>query len=235
MSANPLLQVGLDLSEEILSTRLEVGIHDLREDWNQVAYFYLRQSHQALEAVSIILPRGLVTPSEVLVRYLFELAVRLKFMEESPEDRVPDFLSHSQLADPADDEFNRRIHALHEQGDYAAASRLMLPHRPWGNLKEMCEEVGLLDDYETVYRLSSEHAHGGGHGMAQDSLVAVGLDRIPDWEPSGVLHTAITYYALIVNINLKVFPYLASKFCISPDWERRMGKFGGDIRSMMRL
>ena len=102
MPANPLLQTGLDLSKEILDVDIEASSHDLKEDWNRVTFFYFRQARQALKAVSIILPYGLDTPSEILVRHLFELAVRLKFMEASPEDRVPDFLRHSRLADPAD-------------------------------------------------------------------------------------------------------------------------------------
>ena len=234
MPDNPLLQAGLDLSEEILNVNLEVGIDDLKEDWNQVAFFYLRQAHQALKAVSVILPHGLVAPSEVLVRYLFELAVRLRFMEASPEDRVPDFLSHSHLADPADNDIDHQIRALHEQGNYVAASELMLPRRPWGNLRAMCEELELLDHYETVYRLSSEHAHGGGHGMALDSLVAYGLDRVPNWEPPGILHTAITYYVWIVDINLRAFPYLASGFSLDADWKDRLKVFEGCIESMLR-
>ena len=234
MPANPLLQTGLALSEEILNVYLEVGIDDLKEDWNQVAFFYLRQAHQALKAVNIILPHGLVTPSEVLVRYLFELAVRLRFMEASPEDRVPDFLRHSHLADPTDVDLNHQIRDLHEKGNYVAASELMLPRRAWGNLRAMCKELKLLDHYETVYRLSSEHSHGGSHGMALDSLVAYGLGRVPDWEPSGVLHTAITYYAWVVDINLRVFPYLASSFPLPADWKDRMKAFASDIESMLQ-
>ena len=233
MLANPLLQTGLDLSKEILDVDIEASIHDLKEDWNRVTFFYFRQARQALKAVSIILPYGLDTPSEILVRHLFELAVRLKFMEASPEDRVPDFLRHSRLADPADSDLNHQIHALHEQGDYVAASELMLPRRPWGNLQGMCEELELLDHYATVYRLSSEHAHGGGHGMALDSFVAYGLGQVPDWQAPGILHTAITYYAWVVEITLRAFPHLASGFSLSADWKDRQEAFADSIKSML--
>ena len=173
MLANPLLQVGLDLSNEILDVRPEVDISDLKQDWNRISFFYLRTSRQALKAVNIILPHGLVAPSEVLVRHLFELAVRLRFIEASPEDRIPEFLRHSNLANPTDSDINHQIQALQEQGNYAAASELMLPRRPWGDLRKMCEELELSDHYETVYRLSSEHAHGGDHGMALDLLETI--------------------------------------------------------------
>lgn len=233
MPANPLLQTGLDLSEEILDVYIEVGIDDLKEDWNQVAYFYLRQAHQALRAVNIILPYGLVTPSKVLVRYLFELAVRLRFMEASPKDRVPDFLSHSRLTDSANIDLNHKIQDLHEQGDYADATKLMVPGQGWGKLNEMCEELELLDHYWTVYRISSEQAHGGGHRMALDSLIVYGLEQLPHWEPPGVLHTAITYYIWVVNINLKLFPSLASKFSFDADWQDRLKAFTDNIQSML--
>ena len=233
MSANPLLQTGLDLSEEILNAHIDVGIDDLKEDWNQVAFFYLLQARQALKAVSISLPYGLVAPSKVLVRYLFELAVRLRFMEASPEDRVPDFLSHSRLTDPADSDLNHQVRDLHEQGNYGAAVELMIPGRPWRELKAMCKELQLLDHYGTVYRVTSEHAHGGGHRMDLDSLVAYGLDQVPHWEPAGVLHTAITYYTWVVSINLKVFPFLESRFPLNTDWQDRLQAFAGEIKSML--
>ena len=118
MLDNPLLQVGLELSKEILDIHPEVDISDLQQDWNQIAFFYLRTSRQALEAVNIILPYGLVAPSEVLVRHSFELAVRLRYMEASPEDRVPAFLRHSRLADPTDRDINRQI------SGYARAAEL---------------------------------------------------------------------------------------------------------------
>ena len=234
MLANPLLQVGLDLSNEILDVRPEVDISDLKQDWNRISFFYLRTSRQALKAVNIILPHGLVAPSEVLVRHLFELAVRLRFIEASPEDRIPEFLRHSNLANPTDSDINHQIEALQEQGNYAAASELMLPRRPWGDLRKMCEELELSDHYETVYRLSSEHAHGGGHGMALDLLVAYGLGRVPDWELPGILHTAITYYAWIIDVNLTVFPHLTSAFSLNADWKDRMRAFEGDIESALR-
>ena len=234
MLANPLLQVGLDLCKEILDIHPEVDIGDLKQHWNRVSFFYLRTSRQALEAVNIILPHGLVAPSEVLVRHMFELAVRLRYMEASPEDRVPQFLSHSNLADPTDSDINHQIQALQEQRNYAAASELMLLRRPWGNLRKMCEELELSDHYETVYRVSSEHAHGGGHGMALNLLDAYGLGRVPDWELPGILCTAITYHAWIIDVNLTAFPHLASAFSLNADWKDRMRAFEGDIESALR-
>ena len=233
MTANSLLQTGLDLSNEILDAYIEVSRDDLEEGLNQVAFFYFRQANRALRAVNIILPHGLVPPSEILVRHLFELGVRLRFMEASPADRVPDFLSHSHRTDPADSDINDQIRDLHEQGNYAAASELMLPRKPWRNMKEMCKELKLLDYYETVYRSSSELAHGGGHGMAQDYLVAYGLDRVPDWVPPGILHTGITCYTWVVDINLKAFPHRASGFSLdAADWQGRMRAFADSVKSM---
>ena len=217
MPANPLLQIALDLTEKILGVQYEVDFDDLDEGWSQVAIFYLKRSHETLKAVSIILSHGLVIPSEVLVRHLFELAVRLRFMEASPADRVPAFLRHSGLVDLGESDLNQ----------------LMLPKRPWGNLHCMCKELGLLDHYDTVYRLSSENAHGGGHGMAQDLLVASGQEQIPDWQSPGILHTALVYHVWVVEINLKVFPGLASSFPLNADWKDRMKVLAEDIQSLL--
>ena len=232
MPANSLLQTGLDLSEEILDVNIEVSIHDLKEDWNQVAFFYLCQARQSLRAVNMLLPDGLVTPSKVLARHLFELAVRLRYMEACPEDRVPKFLSHSHLADLADVDLNHKIRDLHEQGNYVDAVSLAVSGKPWGDLKAMCKELKLLDDYGTMYRLSSEHAHGGGNRMLTDLSVAYGLAQVPLWEPPGVLYTAITYYTWVFNVNLNLFSCLASGFPLNADWQGRLQAFAGGIKSM---
>ena len=231
MPTNPLLQTGLDLSEEILDAYIEVDSADLKEDWNQVAFFYLRQARQSLRAVNMLLPDGLVTPSVVMVRYLFELAVRLRYMEASPEDRVPDFLSHSQPTDPADSGINDQIRDQLEHGNYEDAMKAMIPRRPWGNLKGMCEELELVDHYETVYRISSERTHGGVIRMAQDHLVALGRCQVPDWEAPGILYTAITCYKWVFNVNLKVFPSLASRCSLNADWQDRLQAFACGIKS----
>ena len=96
----------------------------------------------------------------------------------------------------------------------------MLPRRPWGDLRKMCEELELSDHYETVYRLSSEHAHGGGHGMALNLLVAYGLAEYPTGNcTAGILYTAIAYHAWIIDVNLTAFPHLASAFSLNADWK----------------
>ncbi len=232
MHANPLLQTGLDLSEEILDAYIEVDIADLKEEWNQVAFFYLRRARQSLRAVNMLLPDGLGTPSVVLVRYLFELAVRLRYMDATPEDRVPDFLSHSQPTDPADSGINDQIRDQIEHGNYEDAMKAMIPGRPWGNLKGMCEELELLEHYWTVYRASSELTHGGGHGMAQDHSVALGAVQVSDWKAPGILYTAIIYYKWVFNVNLNLFPSLASRFSLNADWQDRLEAFQNSVKSM---
>ena len=101
-------------------------------------------------------------------------------------------------------------------------------------MRKMCEELDLLGHYGTVYRLSSEHAHGGGHGMALNLSVAYGVGQRPDWELPGILYTATTYYAWIVGVNLTVFPHLTSAYSMFADWKERMAAFEGDIGSALR-
>ena len=121
MRDNSLFQEALDLTYDIFSVNIGVKRDDaLKDGWNKVAYFYLVQSCRTLGAVHLILGKfgkDMLHPADILVRSLFEFAMGLAYMEANLE-QVSDFLEH-------------------HSGSY--------PTQPWGNLKEICEELGLLD------------------------------------------------------------------------------------------
>ena len=115
---------------------------------------------------------------------------------DSP-DKVPDFLEH----------------------------HVKSPRQPFGELKQMSKEVGLLDHYCTVYELTSQHAHGGAQGLPLEFLRLLDYEGIPDWEPAKTLATGIYYYDLVLSTNITVFPDLESQFAdFQPgtEWHKRL-------------
>ena len=235
MAISSLLRDALDLTEDALDFHVEVPVHELSPDWNKVAIFHLLQAHDTLNAVSLTINSGLVTSSRVLVRHLFELAVRLRFMEACPEERVPCYMEYSRLNCAGDGNVDRKIRTLHEQGDYVGAMELMVPDRPWGNLKNMCTELGLLEAYGTAYRLMSHSAHGGGHRLWQELTLYTGQEEPPVWELPGILYTALTCYIWVIEINRNTFP--KSELEVSPvfakAWQARLEALRSDMRSCM--
>ena len=143
MTSNPLLKRTLELTQEILDARIEVGFDDVEEALNQVAHFHLLRAHDALRAVSLILPAGLVTPSRVLVRHLFELEVGLRFIAAKPEDRVTEYLDHRGFPSAGDSDLNQHIHDLLEQGNHVAATELMISKWPWEHMKTHVRRIRL--------------------------------------------------------------------------------------------
>ena len=88
------MQATLDLVDDILGVPIEPTDDISVDDWKNVALFYLFLSHETLRAIRLISADGMDNPSKVLVRHLFELAVRLKYMETNPESLVPSFLEY---------------------------------------------------------------------------------------------------------------------------------------------
>ena len=198
MNDKSLLQEALGLTHAIFSVNIGATVN-LANHWHTVAYFHLYQSCKSLGAIYLILARlgkEVMNPADILVRHMFELAVRLKYLEAHP-DKVPDFLEH----------------------------HVKSPRQPFGKLKQMSKEVGLLDHYCTVYELTSQHAHGGAQGLPLAFLRLLGYEGIRDWEPAKILATGIYYYDLVLSTNITVFPDLESQFAdFQPgtEWHKRL-------------
>ena len=186
-------------------------------------------------AVYLILDKkDVLNPAYILVRHMFELGVRLRYLEAHP-NKVYDFLKHSGVIVEEGRAPSSQIEELLEQEDYATASELMnLPKQAWEDFKRMCEELSMSDLHKTVYRITSERSHGGLFGMPQEFLRLLGYEEIPDWEPANVLMSALDCYGMVVNINIKVFPDLGSNFAnfqLGKDWHNRLDALWNDIKA----
>ena len=209
MSNGPLLQEALDLTYDIVDVGFEINRDDvLKEEWTLVAFLYLIQSRKYLLALHHIVREfgvEMMPPAKVLVRALFERRVRLQYMNGHP-DTVTDFVKH---------------HSGNES-----------PHRPWRNLAALCKDLGLQDHYDTVYRITSEEAHGGVRGMPQEFRRLLDYEQIADWDQATPVATGLADYLSIININVLVFPDLASNFDsfqTGSDWHKRFKALFNDM------
>ena len=216
-----MLQKAFDLADEVLSVRIGIENCDLAEDWHQIVAFHLQRSQQAISAIRLVLGKGLYGPAVVLRRHLFELAVNIKYLHQDPETRVPIYLEHYRVMTSLDevDEIDQELQRLREQEDHVGISKLLIPGRSWETLKGMCDALGCLDDYFTMYRGASELAHGGGHGVGLEMLELLGKQQRPDYELPGVLLSALIHYGWVIDTSCKVFPYLTASFQLGASWD----------------
>lgn len=216
-----MLQKALDLVGDYLSVEIAIEKRDLLDEWPQVTLFHLLRSREALASIRVVSEHNLYGSAIVLHRYIFELAVNVKYISNDVENRLAEYLKHSRI--PSDiaevEEIDERLRNFQEQEDHSAITELLLPGRSWKNLKDMCEEIGCLDDYFTMYRSASELAHGGGHGIGAEILNLLGEKSRPSYEFPGILLGATLYYGWVVQISCRVFPYLEEAFQqMRPDW-----------------
>ena len=207
MNDQPLLEEALDLSFRLLEVDIELKRTDVtKEDWTTIAFFQLVQSRKILLAIYRIIGRtedNMMPPADVLVRTLFEIKVRLKYMQANP-DKVSEFSEH---------------HIKH-------------PTRPWRQLKDLCESLGLQRHYDTLYRETSQEAHGGISYMKQEILRLLGHEQIADWNYAKTVATALAEYVDVININLRLFPDLQPNFdeiLLRYDWSNRFDSLWCDI------
>ena len=172
----PLTSEALGLAEEAFVVPIHAKErHVLKDEWSRVAYFHLIQSWRTLGAIHLLVGKGIVDPSGILLRHLFELAVTVRYLDACRK-QVAEFVNY-----------------------YSDS----LPKRAWRRTSEMCETLGLLSHYEEMYRLLSERAHGGVLGMGQEYLRLLGHEKMPDWEPAAVLASAAMYYEWVVRVTLE--------------------------------
>ncbi|MCE2463309.1 MAG: hypothetical protein J4F46_05265 [Dehalococcoidia bacterium] len=220
-----MLQKALDLTDRVLSVRdtLTLNDSDLADEWHRVALLHLDRSFVALEAVRLVSANGLLEPALVLTRHLFELAVNVRYLANDPMVMVPLYLKHSKipLTPEERDKTAQELEYLWkkwEEGDYAGVSKSLLPNKPWKPLKEMCKDLNCLNHYWTMYRASSEVAHGGAYEIDSTMLELIGYQQRPDWELPKDLLSALTYFGWVAEISRKVFPSLESRIQISSAW-----------------
>ena len=217
-----MLQKALDIAGEILAPNPGVKPDDLRNDWHQVVLFHVVRSRQALAGVRCLATEQLYSPAVVLSRHLFELGVNLRYLKNDPLTRVPKYLRHYRVPVGAQgrEEKDQTLRSLREQEDHVGISKLLVAGGSWVSLKEMCDELGCLDQYETMYRGASELAHGGALGLGQEMVALVTGQPRPEHEIPPILLTALIYHHWVVEVCCEVFPYLdmARDFRFDPSW-----------------
>ena len=215
-----MLQKAFDLIDEVLSVPIIINDGDLVEDCPQVVLLHLLRSQQALHAVRLVLADGLYGPAVVLSRHLFELAVNIRYLEKDAKIRVPLYLKHSSVSSTLEEavEIDQELQPLKAEEDHGAISELLIPGRSWRPMAAMCEELGCLDHYRTMYRSASELAHGGAHRMAKEIMELSGRQQRPNYELPSVLLTALIYYGWVVEISCKIFPHLKGSFQFDATW-----------------
>ena len=213
-----------DLTDEVLRVPVVSFVGDFKRDWDRIAFLHLLRAHQSLGAIRMTLAENWYAPSVVLVRYLFELAINLMYLDKDMDNRVPKYLEHSRAALNLEhvEDVESQLDELWEKGDHAGVAKLLLPSTAWKPLKQMCEDMGLLDHYYTMYRLASEAAHGGAHGMATELSEHKDIEQRPQWEVPGALVTALTYYRWVVEVTCKALPDLAANYQFGATWGDRI-------------
>ena len=162
-----MLQKALNIAEQVLDTHLDVNFTDFGNDWHQVALLHLVRSRQTLAGIRFLAAEQFYSPTEVLCRHLFELAVNIRYLNIDPVSRVPVYLEHYRVRASSEkrDETDAKLQSLREQEDHVEISKLLIPGKSWVTLEYMCGELGWLGQYKTIYRGSSEMAHGGARAI----------------------------------------------------------------------
>ncbi|MDE2939145.1 MAG: DUF5677 domain-containing protein [Chloroflexota bacterium] len=230
-SSNDLLARSFSLADTLMGNRVGIQEKDLGEQWPTVVVFHLLRIRQATLAIRIILEEDLCGPAIVLCRYTFELAVNLRYLQLNVDERLPKYLEHSGIMESVEkySDIKQRAELFSEQEDYVGLSKLLIPDRSWKNLRSMCEEIGCLDLYFTMYRGSSELAHSGAHGMGTEILELMGRQPMPDYEPPGIIVSALVYYCWVVEISCETLPYLSRDIGVNDDWVREFNLLQSDI------
>ena len=229
-----MLQKAFDLTDEVLRVSIGADSTDLEEDWAKVVFLHLLRSRDALYAIRLVVATGLRGPSMVLHRYIFELAVNLMFLQNDIENRVPLYLKHSGFPSTPDEiaEIDDKLDSLRQDKDYSGIMELLTPRwrrRPWKPLKEMCEELKMIQDYDALYTSTSEVAHGGANAMPLEILQFWGYNLEGEHIVAGTLIGSLLLYIRVVRISLEVFPDLRPNFEVNNAWHESFARLQQEI------
>ena len=225
---HPLWQEALDLAYDICSVKIIVDKHAVPEEsWKEVAFSHLARSHQALKAIYLLStqpPEQMQHPVIILVRSLFELSMDLEYMYKNPKE-VPNFLANGR---PEENDASKQLLQDASEGkdsDPRVYELLPVPKGRWKTLWDICKALRQLNQYYTFYRVASQEVHGGAYGTRRFLSTLGGDEEMPDRVLANVLYSALVCYVNIVNINLKVFPFLNPQFAnfqSGTDWFNRL-------------
>ncbi len=225
----------LAFADEILSVDVPVSEADLKDPWHSVVIFHLRRAFDGLEAIRLVTANHLHEPAVVLTRYLFELAVTVRYLAKNPKERVPSYLEYYgalQIAEDQDEALER-AKVYWEQQDFVGASKELLPGKSWKSCWAMCKEIGCLDHFYTMYRATSEVAHSGAHQMSSTMLELMGIQTMKPFNIPVTLFTAIDYFRWVAVTSAQVFPNLGVELPFGSTWGERIGKLEQEVREVV--
>ena len=230
------LQKALNIAGEVLDISLDVIFKDFRNDWHLVALVHLVRSRQTLAGIRFLAAEQFYSPAETLCRHLFELAVNIRYLNIDPVNRVPDYLEHYHIRASPEwrDETAAKLQSLREQENHAEISNLLIPRRSWRILKDMCGELGCLGQYETIYRGSSEMAHGGARTIGLEMAALVSEQPMLQYVVSNALLKALTYHFWVEGVCCEVFPGMALDIKRNPLWLKQRNELEEELSEAIK-
>ena len=205
------LQKALNIAGAVLGTNLDINLKDFGNDWHLVAFFHLVRSRQTLAGIRFLAAEQFYSPAETLCRHLFELAVNIRYLNIDPKSKVPFYLEHYgvRMSSERRDETDAKLQSLREQENHVEISKLLIPKRSWVSVRKMCVELGCLGEYETIYRGSSEIAHGGARTIGLEISALVSEQPMLQHVVSLALLKALIYYFGVEKVCCEVLPGMA--------------------------
>ena len=217
------LQKALNIAGEVLDSNLDENFKDFRNDWHQVAFVHLVRSRQTLAGIKFLAAEQFYSPAETLCRHLFELAVNIRYLNIDPKSRVPIYLEHYRVRMSSErrDETDAKLQSFREQENHVEISQLLIPKRSWVRVKKMCFELGWLGEYETIYRGSSEIAHGGARTIGLEISALVSEQPMLQYVVSNALLKALVYHFWVEDVCREVFHGMALDIKRNPLWSKQ--------------
>ena len=203
-----MLQKAFDLTRAALESTKDFGLRrGSNGEWTIVVFLMLARTSQSLDAVKLLLNHGLYNPAIVVTRLIFEETVNLKYIKVNVIERLPLYLKHGGIPGNAEEtaELNAEIQSVKNSGEFSAASE-GVPKSAWEKLNLMCKEIGWLDHYQTMYRLTSDTAHSGAFTPTGELSRLLTQEPRPEWQSAKLMTTALIYYWEAVTIAAEELP-----------------------------
>ena len=96
-------------------------------------------------------------------------------------------------------------------------------------LKYMCGELGLLGQYKTIYRGSSEMAHGGARTIGLEMAALVSEQPMLQYVVSNALLKALIYHSWVEGVCCEVFPGMALDIKRNPLWLKQCNELEEEL------
>lgn len=153
------------LCQEVLNTTSNISVPNFPRNasagpisvfWHTIVTGALSASNKRLTSISLLLaqPYQDVLSATVLVRTGFESAADLVFIGRDFALLLPQFLNHGLVPTTEDER-------LQIEARVQTEGVRVYPRRRWRQLSDICDALGWQEEYEKVYPVTSDTAHGG--------------------------------------------------------------------------